>query len=272
MAKASAEKQKEYRERHRARLGEEFLKKERERVKKQCEWQRKSRMVRKLQQTVRPGEERKDEQGRYVTESVQKEPLVVHFRFNKTRAQKAVENTRKRVSRRASKAYRQIESLEEENANIRRKVSKYRKAAYRNKFETSCSSASSSSQNTSSSTAISNDDLALNDTEQSLTPRSQANKDLRGIRMKRSDAAKIKRKLVKHNALIEEIKEATSSLIGKKRQCLHGFVTGRILQKYRAVNAVRREIGMSNNVCYRVHKKTTISSPKKANCFVGMEK
>ena len=242
------------------------------RRKKQNEWQRKSRMVRKLHQTVRPGEEGTDEQGRDVTESVQKEPLVVHFRFNKTRAQKAVENTRKCVSHHASKVYCQIEGLKEENASLRQKISKYRKAAYRNKFETSCWSASSSSQNTSGSTAISNEVLALNDTKQSLTPRSQANKDLRGIRMKRSDAAKIKRKLVEHNALIQEIKEAASSLTGKKRQYLHGFFTGRILKKYRAVNAVRREIGMSNNVCYRVHKKTTISSPKKANCFICMEK
>ena len=34
--------------------------------------------------------------------------------------------------------------------------------------------------------------------------------------MKRSDAAKIKRELVEHNALIEEIKEAASSLTGEK--------------------------------------------------------
>ena len=135
------------------------------RRKKQNGWQRKSRMVRKLQQTVRLGEEGTDGQDRDVTESLQKEPLVVHFRFKKTQAQKAVENTRKRVSRCACKAYRQIKSLKEENANLRQKVSKHRKAAYRNKFETSCSSASSSSQNTSSSTALSNDDLALNDTE-----------------------------------------------------------------------------------------------------------
>ena len=33
------------------------------------------------------------------------------------------------------------------------------------------------------------------------------------------------------------------------------------------VNAVKREIGMSNNVCYRVHKKTTISSPKRSKLF-----
>ena len=94
------------------------------RRKKQSEWQRKNRMVRKLQQTVRPGEEGTDGQGRYVTESVQKEPLVVHFRFNKTRAQKAVENTRKRVSRRASKAYRQIESLERQSSSESLEVQK----------------------------------------------------------------------------------------------------------------------------------------------------
>ena len=34
--------------------------------------------------------------------------------------------------------------------------------------------------------------------------------------MKRSDAAKIKRKLVEHNAVIEEIREVASSLTGKK--------------------------------------------------------
>ena len=68
MGKTNAEKQKAYRERMKDRLGEEFLKKERERVstpaallnkkelavrrKQQNKWQRKCRALKKVQQTT----------------------------------------------------------------------------------------------------------------------------------------------------------------------------------------------------------------------------
>ena len=72
---------------------------------------------------------------------------------------------------------------------------------------------------------------------------------------------------MEHNALVAEVKQAALTLTGKNRQSLHGFVTGRILKKYPAVNAVRRETG--NNIRKRIHQKTITSSPKKADCFIG---
>ena len=84
---------------------------------------------------------------------------------------------------------------------------------------------------------------------------------LRGIRMKRG-AVKIKRKLAEHNALAAEEKQAALTYSDREKQSLY-LASGRILKKYRAVNAVRREIGISKNVSYRIHKKTITSSPKK---------
>ena len=86
--------------------------------------------------------------------------------------------------------------------------------------------------------------------------------------MNKRDAVKIKRKLVEHNAVIADVKQAALTLTGKKnRQSLHGFVAGRILEKYSSVNAVRREIGISRKVSYQIHKKTITSSPKKSGLF-----
>ena len=53
-----------------------------------------------------------------------------------------------------------------------------------------------------------NEDVSEQNTQTCLTPRSQADHQLRGIRMNKRDAVKIKRKLVEHNALVGEVKQA----------------------------------------------------------------
>ena len=75
-------------------------------------------MLKKMQKAVESEESRQDDQS---TVCVQKESsLIVHFNFGKTRARKAAENTRKRVSRSASKACQNINALEEENQRLRK--------------------------------------------------------------------------------------------------------------------------------------------------------
>ena len=94
MAKTIAEKQKAYRERQKACFGEEFLKKERKRVKKarvpaalltqkelasrrkkQNEWKRRGRMLKKMQKAAESEESGQDDQS---TSGVQKaSPFIV---------------------------------------------------------------------------------------------------------------------------------------------------------------------------------------------------
>ena len=126
-----------------AHLGEEFLKKEKERVKKartpaallnkkelavrrkqQNKWQRKCRALKKVQQTTlsmdaRQGASRKNEAQK---NSAVVEPMIVQLDFNKKRAKANIQLTRKRVKRQASKAYRKIANLEEENKQLQKKV------------------------------------------------------------------------------------------------------------------------------------------------------
>ena len=101
-----------------------------------------------------------------------------------------------------------------------------------------------------------------------LTPRNQAERDLNELGIRGQNAEKIRKKLIAHNALVAEIKDASRPLAGKRRQALHGFVMGKIVKKYRVVvNLIRKEIGVSRNVRSRVQKKTMTNSPKKSRLF-----
>ena len=204
MEKPNAEKQRAYRERMKARLGEEFLKKERERVKKartpaallnkkeqadrrkqQNKWQRKCRTLKKVQQATlsmhaRQGASRKNEAQE---NSVVVEPMIVQLEFNKKRAKATIQLTRKRVKRQASKAYRKIANLEEENKQLQKKVHKYRKAAYRKSISASSSdSPSPNSSHTPSSLDRTTEEISSENVSEvnmvDLTTRSQAERDL----------------------------------------------------------------------------------------------
>ena len=98
-----------------------------------------------------------------------------------------------------------------------------------------------------------------------LTPRSQAERDLNELGIRGQNAEKIRKKLIAHNALVAEIKDASRPLAGKRRKALHGFVMGKIVKKYRVVNLIRKEIGVSKNVRSRVQKKTMRISLKKCS-------
>ena len=155
-----------------ARLGQGFLKKERERVKKartpaallnkkelavrrkqQNKWQRKCRALKKFQHTTlsmdaRQGASRKNEAQE---NSAVVEPILCNSTLTRSVHRANIQLTRKRVKRQASKAYRKIANLEEENKQLQKKVHKYRKAAYRKSINASSSDSPSNSSNTPSS-------------------------------------------------------------------------------------------------------------------------
>ena len=176
--------------------------------------------------------------------------MIVQLDFNKKCAKVNIQLTRKRVKRQASKAYRKIANLEEENKQLQKKVHKYRKAAYRKSINASSSdSPSPNSSHTPSSLDRMTEEISSENIYKvnmvDLTPRSQA----------------------EHNALVAEIKDASYPLAGKCRQALHGFVMGKIVKKYRVVNLIRKEIVVSKNFRSRVQKKTMTSFPKKSRLF-----
>ena len=63
-----------------------------------------------------------------------------------------------------------------------------------------------------------------------LTPISQAERDLNELG-RGQNGEKIRKKLIVHNALVAEIKDASRPLARKRRQALHGFVMGNIVKK-----------------------------------------
>ena len=159
------------------------------------------------------------------------EPMIVQLDFNKKRAKANIQLIRKRVKRQASKAYRKIANLEEENKQLQKKVHKYRKAAYRKSIKPSSSdSPSPNSSHTPSSLDRTTEEISSENVSEvnmvDLTPRSQAECDLNELGIRGQNAEKIRKKLIAHNALVAEIKDASRPLAGKRRQALHGFCYG----------------------------------------------
>ena len=227
----------------------------------------KCRALKKIQQTTlsmdaRQGASRKNEAQK---NSAVVEPMIVQLDFNKKRAKATIQLTRKRVKQQASKAYRKIANLEEENKQLQKKVHKFRKAAYRKSINASSScSPSPNSSHTPSSLDRTTEEISSENVSEvnmvDLTPRSQAERDLNELGIRGQNAEKIRKKLIAHNALVAEM-DASSPFAGKRRQALHGFVMGTIVKKYRVINLIRKEIGVSKNVRSRMQKKTMTISP-----------
>ena len=142
------------------------------------------------------------------------EPMIVQLNFNKKRAKANIQLTRKRVKRQASKAYRKIANLEEENKRLQKKVHKYRKAAYRKSINASSSdSPSSNPSHTPSSLDRTTEEISSENVSEvnmvDLTPRSQAERDHNELGIRGQSAEKIRKKLIAHNALVTEIKDAS---------------------------------------------------------------
>ena len=183
--------------------------------KQQNKWQRKCRALKKVQQTTlsmdtRQGASRKNEAQE---SSAVVEPMIVQLDFNKKRAKANIQFTRKRVKRQTSKAYRKIANLEEENKQLQKKVHKYRKAAYRKSInESSSDSPSPNSSHTPSSFDRTTEEISSENVSEvnmvDLTPRSQAERDLNELGIRGQNAEKIRKKLIAHNALVAEIKDA----------------------------------------------------------------
>lgn len=253
MGKTRAEIQRAYRERKKQELGEEYLSKEKERVKrykvptdllsarqleqrrkKGREWTRKYRENQKKKALLTAQGKEPEHTGRTRSKTALSEsPIIVSLQFNRLKSANTAfrneVNTRKRVSRRAAKAYKEIKRLNEENEKLRLSNEKYRKKIYRDK-------------RTPSTTSSSSERIV-----EASTPRSSVESAMRSEGISPRQAPQLRKKLIMQNAVISELKAAASVIKGKERKSLHHIVSGGIIKKYRAYSRVSKEIGLGRN-------------------------
>lgn len=247
MAKTKAQRMKEYRERKKALLGDEWLKKERERVRvykppiaelsieeqehkrkmnrKHCDTYRKKRKL-AYEEEASPDIQINENNDSTITDDCNgvssttfnmSEPLTVKINFNKPESSRKSRG-RKRVSRALAKQYRLNEKLEEENDSLRRKLNSTRKRLNRLELK--------HKQET---------------TAKPLTPRGKANKLMEENGIDPAKAPKIKQKLVFAECLTDEIKDAISV---NDTNIVKPIIYGKKMKKYRLKNKLGHTIGI----------------------------
>lgn len=245
MAKTKAQRMKEYRERKKALLGDEWLKKERERVRaykppidqlskeeqehkrklnrKHCE---KYRQKRKTEKTAEQSSQNNDNvvstaadsNGVSSTTGSTTEILTVKMNFNKPENSRKSRG-RKRISRALAKQYRHNEQLEEDNKSLKRRLNTTRKRLNRLELK-----------------------LKKETPQTPLTPRTKANRLLAENGIDPCKAPMIRQKLVFAECLTGEIKEAVSV---NNSNMVKPIIYGKIMKKYRLKNRLSEITGIS---------------------------
>ena len=142
------------------------------------------------------------------------------------------ERGRKKVKRSRSAAYRTIEILKKEIIKKEKAAEKYRKRYERlkKKTETSVSKAKTIQENGSV-------------TEETQSPRSKTKRQLEGSR---HITKKVKKQLLYHNVVIEQLRTKYNSLENESdRQVFSKILAGNVLKKYRMVGESLKYFGMS---------------------------
>ena len=228
MAKSRAEIQKAYRERQKAKNREEFLKKERERVKKlyipTCQLTRREQMRRNIKNNInltRHRLKKKQQSVAVVEEEARPETMVVKLPFSRKAAGK------RRVSKALGKRIKEVNKLRETLKRLKTKHKSAMRKIQRLKARSSQSSSQGSSQDTE---------------EEANTPRSKTRAELRNIN--KEDANRIRKQLLLSNVLMAEVKEAKKAN-KKKSTILHQTLSGKIVKKYRCLSSLNRKTGLS---------------------------
>lgn len=272
MGKTRAEIQKAYRQRLKERLGEEYNRKERIRIrqnyipaaqlsnKKRTERNRKNKLRNmlcrqrkrdQLQQMVNQESENDctSGYGSAVLEDAssneavaRRQPLIVKLPAVTNRA-KANGPRRARV-RALARAHKTIKELKDEQVKLQKKLASKRQQIARltKKIKTAQSTC-----NMDSPLQRTEKDVA----ELHLTPRRQQI---------------AKRKLMFANVLLSEIRSAKNKTSLKKRQVLHRLVVGKIARKYKCVNSLSHSTGLSRKSLGNQSSKLLEYSKEKRSC------
>jgi len=245
MAKSKAQRMKEYRERKKQQLGNKWLKIEKERIRahrqsvqinpEKKEHERELGRIRQARfrnkKKVNCPLTSIDDQNQ-ATEapstsedavSSSTDTLIVRLPFVSTKSTSAVKG-KKRASRALAKSYRRIETLEDKNEDLQRKLKNAQKRLLRyerKKFERSA-----------------------------LTPRSKADKLLKESGIKPDHVPDIRKKLVFGECLSTEIKEAKAAQKQHDTGVVHRVASGRVIRKYRMRTVLQKSTGLNRKRLY----------------------
>ncbi|XP_053373914.1 luc7-like protein 3 [Mercenaria mercenaria] len=265
MGKSRAQIQKEYRDRKKAKLGEEYMQKERERVRKYYipakELSNKKRKERNEKMKIKNRRSRARARERlerlrvresiddgpsdsgygsgYPSTSRQSEPMIV--RLPAINVLSRAKGGKRKQARALARAHKSINVLERKKNELERKLKTKSKQLerLRKKFETRSKSLDTPSQ-------IEN---------QATTPRSKTSHEVEQLNLTPRRKKTVAKKLLLTNVLLAEVKKTKETSSRKKRSILHNIVAGRISRKYKCMKAISAETGLSHRALLKCKSK-----------------
>ena len=88
------------------------------------------------------------------------------------------------------------------------------------------------------------------------TPERKAEEDISGINLTPSSRDKVKKKLITSHVLIGEITAAKKESSKKKHSVIHKVISGKLAKKYKCIKAISRQTGLSRNALGKSSGKT----------------
>lgn len=263
MAKSRAQIQKEYRERKKQQMGEEYKEKERKRAKKyytptaDLDKTAQKKRREKIRLQVQKFRTERKQQSRLAKKAEEEYiaadshglrssnnpnnpslPLIVDFNF-----QKGKNMARKRISRQVASLNRKLKKVSAEKEEFRTQNERLKKRLQR----TNKKSGSSDNMTLTDSGSTSSPDLNDGQTTSTpaLTPRRKTMEEIRSSGISPSTLPKpIRRKLLASNILSNEIRAAADQN-KNKNEVLRNVVSGRIAKKYRNIKLISEMTGLN---------------------------
>ena len=227
VAKSRAEIQKAYRERLKAKDNEAYLKKERERRKRNyvpTEFLSRRDKIRRnaaINLALKRHRKRKLQEKREAEalQQPQPEPMMIKMPFNQRG-----KGPRKRISRALGKKTLEVAKLQEQLKEVKKK---YRTALRK----------------------IQRTNLQKTQFKKKtpLTPRSKTEEQMRQANLDKEQAKKIRRQILLGNVVMEEVKATKEHNKLGHSKILHNTLAGKIMKKYRCISLLSRKSGFARN-------------------------
>lgn len=232
VAKSRAEIQKAYRERQKKKNEEEFLKKERERVKRYfvpaADLGRRDKLRRRVanSQAVKRYNQKKKaaEQAKEQLPEEIAQPLIVRLPFPNRK-----KGSRKRISRAYGKKYKELNQMKVQLAQMKKKYKTVmRKLQRRSKSDKENCPA---------------------------TPKSKTKAQMEEARLNPEQVKKIKKQILLSNVVMEEVKATKKQNKRGKGRVLHNTIAGKVVKKYRCLSALSKKTGLARGTLARCNSK-----------------
>ncbi|XP_060565544.1 uncharacterized protein LOC132724624 [Ruditapes philippinarum] len=269
MGKTRAEIQREYRERKKAKLGEEFMKKERERVRNYyvpaSELSNKKRKERNEKMKIK--NRRARAKAKELLERLQiressddgpsdsgygsvnepgpslNEPMIVSLPAIRVAAR--ANGAKKKKARALARAYHSIRVLQKKKIDLERKLKTKSKQVERMKKKIILKNKIPKTPECTQKAVA-------------TTPRSKTKHEIEQLQLTPKRKRFVAKKLLLTNVLLAEIKKTKESSSKKKRRVIHNVVAGKITKKYRCMRIVSEETGLSRTALLKCKSKCIV--------------